>query len=247
LKTWIWAERRSAVQQYRTKELLRLQKVGSRPYRQAKKNYQHTQAYIHLTHDERWAAVKAVAQAVSTWGNARLFAECVDKIHFDPSRAKLTTGEQAFEQVVSRFQNYLSHVAGSPAAIDHGLLIHDNNEAVAKKHTELMRQFPKSGTLWATIDHITETPLFVDSRLTRMVQIADLCAVALRRIANPVKRSCLILFSSAPIAMVVGQLESGILPGYLVDAQSARLIESSKLRASVAAPSFLGRHPSTFL
>ena len=31
------------------------------------------------------------------------------------------------------------------------------------------------------VDHIVETPFFVDSELTRMVQIADLCAYALRR------------------------------------------------------------------
>jgi hypothetical protein len=144
-ETLDWASRRAAVQQYRTRELLRLQKIGKGPYSQAKKNYQHTQRYIHLTHAERRAAVKAVAQAISNWGNARLFAECVDKTHFDPFRTKLTAGEQAFEQVVSRFQNYLSHVAGSTVGAggeiikDYGLLIHDNNEAVAKKHTELMR------------------------------------------------------------------------------------------------------------
>jgi hypothetical protein len=44
-----------------------------------------------------------------------------------------------------------------------------------------MRQFHRSGTLWTTIDNIIETPLFVDSSLTRLVQLADLCAVALRR------------------------------------------------------------------
>lgn len=89
--------------------------------------------------------------------------------------------------MVSRFQHYLTHVAtqavtaGSTLVRDYGLLIHDNNETVAKKHTELMRRFHSSGTLWTTIDNIIETPLFVDSRLTRMVQIADLCAYSLRR------------------------------------------------------------------
>ncbi len=62
-----------------------------------------------------------------------------------------------------------------------GLLVHDNNASVAKKHTELMRHFHQQGTLWRQIDGIIETPLFVDSRLTRMVQIADLCAYSLRR------------------------------------------------------------------
>jgi hypothetical protein len=183
-----WPARRSAVQQYRNRELLRLQGLGiSKPYRQAKKNYEHTNAYIHLSHAERVSVARDVADAVASWGHARLFAECIDKIHFDPNRNRLSVGEQAFEQVVSRFQHYLSHVAGiavdagATLIRDYGLLIHDNNETVAKKHTELMRQFHKTGTLWTTIDNIIETPLFVDSRLTRMVQIADLCSYSLRR------------------------------------------------------------------
>ena len=44
-----------------------------------------------------------------------------------------------------------------------------------------MRNFHKQGTLWTSIDHIIETPMFVDSGLTSMVQVADLCAYALRR------------------------------------------------------------------
>src|SRR5262245_2358934 len=55
-----WIGRRSAVQAYRTKELLRLQAIGKTPYRQAKKNYEQTQAYIHLTHAERLKAVEDV-------------------------------------------------------------------------------------------------------------------------------------------------------------------------------------------
>jgi hypothetical protein len=36
-------------------------------------------------------------------------------------------------------------------------------------------------TLWAKVERIIETPLFVDSSLTSMVQMADLCAYATRR------------------------------------------------------------------
>ena len=182
-----WFGRRSAVQQYRTRELLRLQKIGRGPYRQAKKNYDQTNAYTHLTHVERLSVVRDVADVVGSWGYARLFAECIDKTHFEPARVPLQVDEQAFEQVVSRFQQYLYHTAttvspDSTAVIrDYGVLIHDNNKSIATKHTQLMRQFHKSGTLWTTIDNIIETPLFVDSSLTRMVQMADLCAVALRR------------------------------------------------------------------
>jgi Protein of unknown function (DUF3800) len=63
----------------------------------------------------------------------------------------------------------------------HGLLIHDNNETVAKKHTQLMIKFHDRGTLWTDVTHIMETPLFVNSELTSMVQMADLCSYALRR------------------------------------------------------------------
>lgn len=60
-------------------------------------------------------------------------------------------------------------------------MIHDNNETVAKKHTELMIDFHSKGTLWTDIKNIIETPLFVNSELTCLVQIADLCSYAIRR------------------------------------------------------------------
>jgi hypothetical protein len=101
----------------------------------------------------------------------------VDKVHFDPSRATQTIDEQSFEQIVSRFEQYLQ-IIGSQYL---GLLVHDNNETVAKKHTELMKSFHQKGTIWTQVKNIIETPLFVDSQLTSMVQIADVCAYALRR------------------------------------------------------------------
>ena len=46
----------------------------------------------------------------------------------------------------------------------------------------MMRSFFQEGTRHLkNIDNVIETPLFVDSNLTSMVQIADLCAYALRR------------------------------------------------------------------
>ena len=46
-----------------------------------------------------------------------------------------------------------------------------------------MSSYHKKGTFLTGIHHIIETPLFVDSTLTGMVQIADLCAYALQRYA----------------------------------------------------------------
>lgn len=173
-----WPSRRFVIEKARDAHLLKLQRSrNTKSYRQAKKNYQNSNAYIHLTFAERKAIVREVADCVAGWNFARMFAECINKLHFDPAKTGRTVDEQSFEQVVSRFEQYLQHA--DPGKF--GLLVHDNNETVARKHTALMRHFHSQGTLWTKIPHIIETPLFVDSKLTRMVQIADLCAYALRR------------------------------------------------------------------
>ncbi len=169
-------ERRSQVKSARTEELLRLQKAGGRHFRQTRKNYNNTESYVHMTFNERRQVVRELAECISNWGHTRLFAECIDKVHFDPERTSKKVDEQAFEQLVSRFERFLQNIGGG-----YGLIIHDNNETVATKHTNMMKEFLRTGTLWTDIQHIIETPMFVDSQLTNMIQLADLCAYALRR------------------------------------------------------------------
>jgi hypothetical protein len=177
------AERRSRVSQFRQEELLRLQRSGNaRQYRQTKKNYRHTDAYVHLAHGERLEFLRAVADTIAGWSHARLFAECVDKVHHVGGRQALSVDEQAFEQLVSRFELFLENTRNrNSGEQNHGLLIHDNNATTAHKHTLLMQRFHRRGTFWTKVANIIETPLFVDSSLTSMVQIADLCCFALRR------------------------------------------------------------------
>ncbi|MGH2567807.1 MAG: DUF3800 domain-containing protein, partial [Bacteroidota bacterium] len=177
-----YAQRRYEVERFRKTEVLRLQKSSNKlAYNQTKKNYRQTESYIHLTYPERRKFVEEVAVTVGNWGYARVFAECVDKLHFSPTRTKQTVDEQAFEQVISRFEHFLRQINLGQPTKSYGLLIHDNNQTVAKKHTDLMKNFHQQGTLWTQIDNIIETPLFVDSSLTSMVQVADLCAYSLRR------------------------------------------------------------------
>ncbi len=173
--------RRTKVEQIRRAELLRLQRLRNpKRYRQTKKNFAKTKDYVHLTHAERVGFIRDIANCVGQWGFARLFAECIDKIHFDPQRSHYRLDEQALDQLVSRFEQYLENI-GTPEQRCYGLLIHDNNETVSSRHTKLMKSFHRRGTSWTDIKNIIETPLFVDSELTSMVQIADLCAYALRR------------------------------------------------------------------
>jgi Protein of unknown function (DUF3800) len=178
-----WSQRRAAVEMERNKYLLKLQKANKPALlKQTKKNYKHTSPYIHLTFQERKDAVKNIAHCISRWGFARLFAECIDKLYFNPAKTGCSIDEQAFEQVVSRFEQWVTRQSPpGPAQQNFALIVHDMNQTVAAKHSNMMRQFFKSGTLWTTIKHIVETPFFVDSSLTRMVQMADVCAWALRR------------------------------------------------------------------
>ncbi len=178
-----YATRRREVEKYRNNELLRLQgSKNQKLYYKTKKNYRKTQSYIHLSYKERKQLILDIAKLIGSWGGfSRLFAECIDKIHFNPTIATSTIDVQAFEQLVSRFEQYLKIFTKNTNVKQYGLLIHDNNETICKKHTELMKSFHRKGTLWTDIQNIIETPLFVDSQLTSMVQIADVCSYSLRR------------------------------------------------------------------
>ncbi len=175
-------QRTFEVEKWRKLQLLQAQKSkGSDAYKQLKKNLTKTRPYVHLTFEERKEFLEEIARCVGGWRFARLFAECIDKVHFPSRSGSATIDEQAFEQIVSRFEQFLRHIKIPGVKHNYGLLIHDNNETIAKKHTELMKKFHSRGTLWTKITNLIETPLFVDSQLTSMVQIADLCAYSLRR------------------------------------------------------------------
>ncbi|MCX6234835.1 MAG: DUF3800 domain-containing protein [Bacteroidetes bacterium] len=185
-------QRKSEVEKYRNIYLHKLQSNPkyNKAYKQTKKNYIHTRDYIHLTLKERKEYITELVTCIGKWGFARLFAECIDKLYWNPSVAKQSIDEQAFDQIVSRFEHFLQILDASQKTelsspkrdiLNYGLIIHDNNETIAKKHTQLMKEFHKKGTLWTKIKNIIETPLFVNSQLTSMVQIADLCCYLLRR------------------------------------------------------------------
>ena len=97
------SQRRRAVETFRDRNLLRLKLNHARrkSYKQTKKNYRNTKNYIHLTLEEHHNFVEEIAGCVANWGFARLFAECIDKFHFDPNTTQQSMSEQAFEQVIS--------------------------------------------------------------------------------------------------------------------------------------------------
>lgn len=136
------------------------------------KNYRKTEGYIHLSEEDRRDFLIELSKIIGNWGDCRIFGEAHDK--------SCSLGEKAFEiafeQIVTRFNTFLSQATG-----EMGILVQDHNETICRRLTAKMREFHKRGTLWSAIDNIVETPLFVDSQLTSMVQIADVCAYTTRR------------------------------------------------------------------
>ncbi|MEN6369989.1 MAG: DUF3800 domain-containing protein [Thermotogota bacterium] len=130
--------------------------------------------YLHLTRIERLRCLQALAQELSLQPDVRILADAISKPDYGVRTS--TPYEMAFEQVLTRFQAFLTYKH------DMGIVVHDNNSTAAPRLTRLTRKFHQVGTLYRRITNIVETPLFVDSSLTSMIQIADLCAFALRRL-----------------------------------------------------------------
>jgi len=129
--------------------------------------------YIHMTHSNRMECLIKLVQTVGNNKDIRIIAEAISKPDFAVPQKR--PYEVAFEQVLSRYDRMLDHFRSK------GIVIQDNNNTTAPRLTSLMRKFHSTGTYYRPIKNIIETPLFVDSSFTSMIQIADLCAYSLRR------------------------------------------------------------------
>jgi len=174
-----WNQRRTQAQSERDNQLVRVAALkGPKKAQELRKAFRKTDPYLHLTLEERMNCLREVADLIGSWGNTRLFSEAIDKTSFGATPPPIPPREEAFTHVVNRFERYLVDIGG-PQTI--GLLAHDHDDTSASRLTQLMRQFHVSGTMWGNITRIIETPFFVDSQLTVGVQLADLCAYAIRR------------------------------------------------------------------
>lgn len=106
----------------------------------------------------------------------RLFAVAIHKEAVSPRDPM----EVAFEQIVSRFDQMLGrlHKAGDT---QRGLIISDKSTY----ETSLQRlsvEFRRNGHSFGYLYNMADVPLFVDSKATRLIQLADLVAHSFRRL-----------------------------------------------------------------
>ncbi len=86
----------------------------------------------------------------------------------------------AFEQLCSRFDHYLARLYRDFAKPERGLIIFDKS-STEKRIQTLAREFKYEGHTWGRTRNYAEVPVFLDSKASRLLQLADLVAYAMFR------------------------------------------------------------------
>lgn len=129
-----------------------------------------------MSKDDAVGMIKSVLRVLAkSYDTARAFACAVHKPSF-PDRDPM---KLAFEDLCSRFDRYLGRLRKAGDR-QRGLLILDES-AHETTLQQMARNFRTLGTHWGVVRNLAETPLFVDSRASRVVQLADHVAYAVFR------------------------------------------------------------------
>lgn len=87
--------------------------------------------------------------------------------------------EYCFEQLCSRFDQYLMRLHRKKNT-QRGMIIFDKSTAETSIQ-RLARDFSTLGHQWGVVRNMAEVPVFIDSRASRLVQLADLIAYSIFR------------------------------------------------------------------
>jgi len=127
----------------------------------------------------RGAREQMIHSALSTLGprkekeSIRLFAIAVNKQAISPHDPV----EIAFEEICNRFNLFLQRIGDRRNERQRGLLVMDESK-YEKPLQSLARDFRVNGARWGHFKNLAEVPFFVDSKASRLVQMADLVAWA---------------------------------------------------------------------
>ncbi len=108
--------------------------------------------------------------------NVRLFGVVLEKVNF----AGQDIAKVAFEQLSSRFDQFLGRLHSQKNDTQRGMIIFDKSSTEQRIQT-LAREFKSAGHSFGVTRNYAEVPVFVDSKASRLIQLADLIAYALFR------------------------------------------------------------------
>jgi len=142
---------------------------------------------------EIWSGKKAPWKAFTKFQRKNIIKEVLNTLNDEPettvvfacaihkdSFPKQDPVELAFEDLCSRFDMFLKRRYVQTNESHQGLIVLDKSTYETSLQ-QLSIQFRELGTRWGTIRNINEVPFFVDSRASRLTQLADHIAYAVFR------------------------------------------------------------------
>lgn len=126
--------------------------------------------------DDRVQAIKDALEIVATTRDVNVFCCVVKKsvaIGCDPVR-------YTFEQLATRFDMYLARQYAKYGKAERGIIVFDKSKTEQRIQT-LARDFKYNGHTWGKLKNFAEVPVFLDSRASRLIQLADMTAYAIFR------------------------------------------------------------------
>jgi hypothetical protein len=131
----------------------------------------------HLQTDRHQAILDALAVGVChRHPHVRLFATVLEKKNWSGH----DIAQVAFEQLSSRFDQYLGRLHKQKRDSQRGLILFDKSSTESRIQT-LAREFKYTGHTYGVTRNFAEVPVFMDSRASRLIQLADLVAYAVFR------------------------------------------------------------------
>jgi hypothetical protein len=103
-----------------------------------------------------------------------LFGQAIDKRALP---AGADAAEVAFSRLIDSFEIFLQHDTENPW----GMVVDDDDQTQRDRYTAMLQRLQLTEHHMGGVDRVIEAPFFLDSRSNSGVQVADLCAFALRR------------------------------------------------------------------
>ncbi|WP_153798916.1 DUF3800 domain-containing protein [Foetidibacter luteolus] len=128
-----------------------------------------------IPRDERVQAIKDSLSLIASHNLNRVFGCVVRKSVVSPKDPV----EFAFEQLASRFDYFLRRLHNS-GDTQRGIIIFDKS-TYESTIQNLATYFRTTGHSWDILRNLAEVPLFIDSKASRLIQLADLVAYAILR------------------------------------------------------------------
>lgn len=145
-----------------------------------KKKFRACNSVLHLSRRERSQLYEVIIDLVADLHDVRLFGEVVHKQHFYNIKNDII--HNSMSQIVSRFDAFLRRINRmEPENLHQGLMIMDHDPTYGKEMVKIFRDFRANGHPWGRVQHVVESPFFVDSGETSCIQAVDVCAYAVRR------------------------------------------------------------------